>query len=34
VVTEEINMNGKSQTEVERAVHPSPSPRPEMISLQ
>jgi transglutaminase-like putative cysteine protease len=34
VVTEEINMNGKSQTEVERAVHPSPSPRSEMLSLQ
>ena len=34
VVTEEINMNGKSQTEVERAVHPSPSPRSEMKSLQ
>jgi transglutaminase-like putative cysteine protease len=34
VVTEEINMNGKYHTEVERAIHPSPLPRSETLSLQ
>ena len=34
VVTEEITMNGKYHAEVERAIRPSPLPRPEMLSLQ
>jgi transglutaminase-like putative cysteine protease len=34
VVTEEINMNGKYHAEVERAIHPSPLRRREMLSLQ
>jgi hypothetical protein len=34
VVTEEINMNGKYHSEVERAIHPSPLPRSETLFLQ
>ncbi|HTD13944.1 MAG TPA: transglutaminase family protein [Chthoniobacterales bacterium] len=34
VVTDEIRMNGKYHTEVERAIQPLPAPRSEILSLQ
>ena len=34
VVTEEIQMNGKFQAQVERSIHRAPPPRPELLSVE